>query len=136
MNKPSIKKHLSALVISLLLCYSSAAQAKRERHEREYQTDWCDYATEVRLRDGARVDCLTPFWAVEIDFADKWAECIGQSLYYANKTGKHPACVLIIETPGQCKYIDRFKSAAAKQNIQLWLIGKSAPSCTNFDTEK
>ena len=37
--------------------------------------------------------------AVEFDFANKWAECIGQALYYGQKTNRTPACVLIIENP-------------------------------------
>ena len=43
---------------------------------------------------------LTSFaYAVEFDFAEKWAEAVGQALYYALKTGKKPAVVLIMEDP-------------------------------------
>ena len=39
--------------------------------------------TEVTLPDGTRCDILTDTHAIEVDFADKWAEAIGQSLNYA-----------------------------------------------------
>ena len=51
------------------------------------------------MSDKARVDCLLPDMAVEFDFAPKWAECIGQALYYGKRTNRTPACVLIIERP-------------------------------------
>lgn len=52
---------------------------------------------EYKLNDKTRIDCLTDTLAVEVDFANKWAECIGQALYYGRKTRRTPACVLILE---------------------------------------
>lgn len=43
---------------------------------------------EYRLSDNTRVDCMTDTLAVEFDFANKWAECIGQALYYGKQTKK------------------------------------------------
>ena len=60
------------------------------------------------FNDKTRVDCLTPTLAVEIDFANKWAECIGQALYYGKMTNRQPACVLIMENPEKdTKYLNR-----------------------------
>ena len=57
------------------------------------EADYRDFACkqlegniEYALDDGSRVDCLTDQYAIEFDFAKKWAEAIGQSLYYAEKT--------------------------------------------------
>ena len=36
--------------------------------------------TEVTMPDGTRCDILTDTHAIEVDFADKWAEAIGQVL--------------------------------------------------------
>jgi hypothetical protein len=33
---------------------------------------------------------------VEFDWAEKWAEAVGQSLHYARMTGKRPGIVLIL----------------------------------------
>jgi hypothetical protein len=40
---------------------------------------------EVVMKDGTRCDILTATHAIEVDFAKKWEEAIGQSLNYASK---------------------------------------------------
>ena len=78
---------------------------------------------EYVLDDGARVDCLLPDYAVEFDFAEKWAESIGQALYYGLKTGRQPAVVLIMETPDKdFRHLNRLKVVAKKYNLKIWTI--------------
>lgn len=61
-----------------------------------------------------RIDCLLPGHAVEFDFAPKWPECVGQALYYAKKTGKAPACALIVEDQDkEWQYVVRLYEAIA-----------------------
>ena len=43
---------------------------------------------EVLMQDGSRCDIITRTHAIEVDFASKWAEAIGQSLNYARQTKK------------------------------------------------
>jgi len=65
-----------------------------------YQEKWCTEhggQVEVVLPDRTRCDCLTETHAIEFDFGKKWAEAIGQALYYAIQTGKKPGIVLILE---------------------------------------
>ena len=84
------------LIFSILLILANCCEAKRLHKEKEYQKAWCDkYHGELEyvLDDKTRVDCLTKNYAVEFDFAPKWAEAIGQSYYYAIKTDRHPAVV-------------------------------------------
>lgn len=50
---------------------------------------------EVVLPSGARLDCLAPNFAIEIDWTEKWAESIGQALDYAAETGLKPGIILI-----------------------------------------
>ncbi len=94
--------------------------------EKEYQNNWCkanNGRTEVRLSDKTRIDCLTDTYAIEFDFANKWAESIGQSLYYANCTGKKAGIVIIMENPQKDnKYLNRLYSVAQKYNIKVWTI--------------
>ena len=49
----------------------------------------------MTMPDGTRCDILTDTHAIEVDFADKWAEAIGQSLNYAMQTGKKAGIVLV-----------------------------------------
>ncbi|MDH3976454.1 MAG: hypothetical protein OEV42_19490 [Deltaproteobacteria bacterium] len=88
------------VLIAACLLISVPVQAKRLHYEKYYQEKWCARMggiTEYVLDDGSRVDCLTDEYAVEVDFADKWHEAVGQSLYYALKTGKKPGILLITE---------------------------------------
>ncbi len=78
---------------------------------------------EVILPDKARIDCVTQTHAIEFDFAPKWAESIGQSLYYAQALKKSAGIVLIIEDKiKDQKYINRVKAIAQNQGISLWLV--------------
>lgn len=110
------------IAILTLLLISNTAEAKRLHPEAHYQNLWCaeqQGQTEYELDDLTRVDCLLEDKAVEFDFANKWAECIGQALYYGIKTDKQPVCAIIIEQPKDKRYIKRLKTVADKHNIQV-----------------
>ena len=79
--------------------------------------------SEYRLDDGTRIDCLTDTHAIEFDFAKKWAESIGQALYYAMKTGKRAGVVLIIENAQkEQRYLKRLQSVACRYGISVWTL--------------
>ena len=112
------------LILLLFLC--PVVEAKTLHKEKEYQRAWCAMHhghDEVVLVDKTRIDCLTNTHAVEFDFAHKWAESIGQALYYAQATNKKAGIVLIVEN-GQKdeKYIKRLCAVAERYNITVWLI--------------
>lgn len=114
----------SLLFLVCLITYSAPAlAAKRLYSEATYQKAWCEKRggiTEYVLSDKARVDCLTPTLAVEFDFANKWAECIGQALYYGRQTNRQAACVLIMERGEKdLKYLKRLRRAAYKKGVNL-----------------
>lgn len=51
-----------------------------KKNEKYYQTEMCQELggeMEYLLFDKTRVDCLTDEYAIEVDFAKKWAEAIG-----------------------------------------------------------
>ncbi len=68
---------------------------------------WESLEKEFRLDDGTRVDLLFPQQACEIDWADKWAEGVGQSVYYGLKTRRGPLVILLAKKDGWEKYRDR-----------------------------
>lgn len=47
------------------------------------------------LPDGSSVDILTSQTAWEVDWADKWKEAVGQSLFYSLSTGRAPGIWLL-----------------------------------------
>ncbi len=85
--------------------------------EKDYVNMYCTGIKEYVLADKTRVDCLTDEYAIEFDYAKKWAESIGQSLYYSKKTGKKPAVAIITNGENDLKYIQRIKETDEKITI-------------------
>lgn len=114
---------MKKFIILILLLIAMPVEAKRIYLEKVYQTQWCNQHNgkmEYRLNDKARVDCVTDTLAVEFDFANKWAECVGQALYYGRQTKKQPACVLIMENGEKdLKYLYRLRRAAYKKGVNM-----------------
>ena len=91
--------------------------------ESYYVNQWCtsDFGRkEAVLWDMTRVDCLARDYAVEFDFAKKWAESVGQALYYAKMTGKKPAITLILTSPADYKYVKRVERL--ENDIKIFLV--------------
>lgn len=111
-------------LFAMLLCTSLYGQ--RIHPESYYQDEFAKIIggeTELVLPDRTRVDILTDKYAIEVDFANKWAEGIGQSLYYALSTGKRPGVLLITEKWSRDeKYLSRLMQVAARNDIKVWII--------------
>lgn len=109
------------LVIFFLLLLP--VQAKRLHPESYYQELWCSEnkgQAEFVLEDLTRIDCLTNDKAVEFDFANKWAECVGQASYYGLMTNKTPVCAIIIENKERdAKYIKRLEKLKEKLQFEV-----------------
>lgn len=106
-------------IILFLFLLASPAEAKRKHLEKIYAEAFCEQLggeEEYILLDRTRIDCLTKEYAIEVDFADKWAECAGAPIHYAFMTCQpgskvpcvKPACALILENPeNDKKYLKR-----------------------------
>ena len=91
------------------------------------------HATEqVRTTDGAYCDLVTAMEAIEVDFAgglghnEKWAEAIGQALYYGIALKKRPAVLLLTsgaegDKEGEDRHIARCRAVCEKYGIKLYL---------------
>jgi len=108
--------------VALLASLPAAALALSEA---DYVARWCEGRGQVEyvLDDRTRVDCLTPEFAVEADFGHKWAEAIGQALYYGHMTNRQPG-VLLIVGPGDHRFLRRFHTAADGLGIRLFTLDK------------
>jgi len=117
------------LTVIIGIGIGNAGTSKREHSEKYYQEKYCPAGpdkTDVVLSDRTRVDCLTDEYAIEFDFANKWAESIGQSMHYALMTGKKPGIYLIMENPVKDqKYLKRLKKALDSIpcfNPEIWIV--------------
>jgi len=123
------------VLISLFILTVSALLDIAYALEKAYQIPWCKkYNGEVEytLTDRTRVDCLLDDYAIEFDFAHKWAESIGQSLLYASRTAARPGIVLIMESKKDCKYLDRLHEAVyfGGLGITIWQTGAYSYRCS------
>jgi hypothetical protein len=113
-------------LIVLFLAFPAFSQEPLNLHtERDYQehvNKIYQGKLEHRLKDNTRVDILTDDLAIEIDFAHKWYEAVGQSCHYATLSGKRPAILLIVRNNSEEKYV---KAAAnVCRNVRVDLDGK------------
>ncbi len=91
--------------------------------ESYYVNQWCtsDFGRkEAVLWDMTRVDCLAKDYAIEFDFAKKWAESVGQALYYSKMTGKKPAVAIILTSITDYRYVKRIERL--DNGIKIFLI--------------
>ena len=95
---------------------------KHKYSEASYQQAWCkkhNGIMEYENNDKTRVDCLTDTYAVEFDFANKWAESVGQALHYSLMTGKKAKVVLILDNSKQMIYYKRVQKLADKYHFEV-----------------
>lgn len=96
-------------------------------HEKDFAEAWCAAAggvTEVVQADRTRIDCVTGEYAVEVDFGAKWAEAIGQALFYSAQSGLKPGIVLILKKPSEDRFLTRLKTALDHHGliIRIWVM--------------
>ena len=110
----------------LISIFFTGCTKETKHNEKYYQTILCnelDGVMEQSLLDRTRIDCLTDEYAIEVDFSKKWAESVGQSLYYAEMTGKKPAIALIVRDNKKDKrHLKRLRVLANKYDIKIFEI--------------
>lgn len=115
------------LVLNLLFVSYFSSQEVSAQYEKlnegYYQNNFAIQIkgeTEVVLDDKTRVDIVTDTFAIEVDFAEKWAESIGQSKYYAKKLNKKAGILLVVNPLTDEKYLKRLITTTYG-DITIWL---------------
>ena len=112
----------TSILLLLLIALTPFANAKRIQPEAAYQAYFAekvDGETEVTCGDGTRCDILTDTHAIEVDFANKWGEAIGQSLNYGLQLNKRAGIVLIIEHKSEYKHFVRINSIIEHHGLNI-----------------
>ena len=105
-----------------------AKSSKKTYTERTYQDAFAKTLkgsrTEVVASNGTRCDILTNEYAIEVDFAKKWQEAVGQSLNYSVEFNKKAGILLILESEKDKVFLDRLTTLVAEKNLQItiWTI--------------
>ncbi|ERP98406.1 hypothetical protein Q669_19050 [Labrenzia sp. C1B10] len=103
------------------------------RSEKEYQIVLCnEFNTSVQLPTRTEVDCVSEDLAIEVDFSEKWAEAVGQSLYYASELNLRPGIILICKeakTSSPClrhRYLAEQTLAHWQIPATIWFCGRDS----------
>jgi hypothetical protein len=113
------------ILLSLVLSTATAAQEL----ERDRQAQLCAGMQMNRhLPNGTHVDCLTDDYAIEVDFSNKWAEAIGQSLMYAAELERLPGIILICRQ-GMDPSLCLKHGYLIEQTVNWWRIGMTVWHC-------
>ena len=124
-------KKVFLCICIFILCFVHIAYAKHKKLEKEYVHEWCEPLfgyEEYVLPDKTRCDCVVIInelrYAIEFDFGEKWAESIGQALYYGLQTEYIPGIVLILEDEKEYRYFLRANSVIQHWGlpIKIWII--------------
>ena len=84
----------------------------------------CIYTAEAehQLWDRTRVDIATVNHAVEVEWPWKWAESVGQAIWYANMLQKDPVvCLLMGSCKAEDKYVYRLLNVCQAIGIAVWM---------------
>ncbi len=80
------------------------------------------------LPNDTYVDCLTDEYAIEVDFSNKWAEAIGQSLMYAAELERLPGIILVCRRDTDESLCLRH-AYHIEQTVNWWRIGMTVWHC-------
>ena len=101
------------------LLLTATASALPEKHYQDIFAAEVGGRTEVTAGDGSRCDILTDSYAIEVDFARKWGEAIGQSLNYGFQFNRQAGIVLILEKPSDRKHLIRVNSIIQHYDLPI-----------------
>ena len=92
----------------------------RETEQAKLINEKLNGTLEAKTPDGSRVDILTDEYAYEVDWAYKWPQAIGQSLYYAAATNRKPGIILLFKNrTEERRYYLRCLVVCNRYNIRL-----------------
>lgn len=118
-------KRLLPLFVVLLVPALVQAEYPTETEWATAHADDFDAQNEVRLWDRTRCDYVTDTHAIEIDWAKtgKWAEAVGQAMYYSIVLDKKPGIIMLVKDQNtDRKYVYRCQTVCAKLGIKLWVV--------------
>jgi len=112
------------IVIVLLLASLVSYSQQLERYYRNGFATIMKGQQEVRLPNRRVVDIVTDTFAIEVEFANKWTQSIGQSLDYAKTLNKKAGILIIIEGIKTDKYVTELMDFIVFYHlpIKVWVM--------------
>lgn len=117
---------LGLWVMVCLGCASVPVTSEKRLHLESWYTDALakelNADAEARMRNGTRCDVLATHHAIEVEFAAKWCEAIGQALNYASQTGRRGTVALILEKDSDERFLTRLRDVVAWHQLPISVI--------------
>jgi hypothetical protein len=112
------------IVIALLLASLTSYSQQLERYYRNGFAIIMNGQQEVRLPNRRVVDIVTDTFAIEVEFANKWTQSIGQSLDYAKSLNKKAGILLVIEGVKTDRYVTELMDFIVfyRLPIKVWVM--------------
>jgi hypothetical protein len=77
---------------------------------------------QVKMLDGTWCDLLTRTHAIEVEWAAKHYEAVGQAIHYGNQTGRRPGVILLVKDPAkEWRFIMRCAYSCGSRDIGFWV---------------
>ncbi len=116
-------KKVFLLLLPFLVFFSAKGQLSEKQYSELVQRE-LGGQLEAPVPSG-RVDVLTDYFAIEVEFARKWKNSIGQSLWYALNTSRKAGIVLILENESDWKYVQQLTTTLdysnLKSKVKVWI---------------
>lgn len=107
---------IKSIVIVFIVLIGSVVPLKAQSTKLS-ENEYADYIQsliggqrEVSVKSG-RVDILTKEYAFEVEWANKWKDAIGQSIWYGVQTNKKSGIILIMKKKEDYKYFIQLNTA-------------------------
>lgn len=107
---------IKSIVIVFIVLIGSVVPLKAQSTKLS-ENEYADYIQsliggqrEVSVQSG-RVDILTKEYAFEVEWANKWKDAIGQSIWYGVQTNKKSGIILIMKKKEDYKYFIQLNTA-------------------------
>jgi|ERR1035437_3193996 hypothetical protein len=119
------------LLLFVLLLFTSNTCSNRKIHFKNVFNKYINGKQNVPLDDYKNiVDIVSDTFAIDVEFAPRWAMSIGHSLYAATKLNKKAGILLITHNNSRDKYshdkyINILMPIANKYNITVWVMNYS-----------
>lgn len=139
----SLRAWLIAVLLVLTTAWAATAEALSEA---DWTAQWCGErgltydapgdgrrpdALELATRSGRTVlaDCINELVVVEVDFARKYHEGIGQAMDYADYARRLGVLLLIVEDAADCRYVADAWHRVATNHLHLMVITTGPVQC-------
>lgn len=109
------------LVASLVLAFALPQQKHDELFYQRQIIERYGMEEGQQTPSGARCDLMTEDYAIEVDWAYKYAEGIGQAALYAAELKRKPLVILLLKADHNPVHLERALKAARYVNFPVWL---------------